>query len=141
MPRALPGQGRGIAVSAEIREGPASDYFGPVPPNGSPPADLTGATLCRSEASYGTAFGLANGSMGHLDTMSFCGIRRGVPRQAQPEAYPRGGRFPRQGYPLRRGQTVRLHSEYQNNGSPRDDVMGIMIGWLRETTLRPSRQR
>jgi hypothetical protein len=136
-----PDKGGGIAVSAEIREGPASDYFGPLPPNPAPPTDLTGATLCRSEASYGTAFGLANGSMWHLDTMSFCGIRNGISRQVQPEQYPPGGRLPKPGYPLRRGQTVRLHSEYQNNGSPRDDVMGIMIGWLRETALRPSRQR
>ena len=35
----------------------ASDYFGPVPPNNPPPADITGATLCRSEAYHGTSFG------------------------------------------------------------------------------------
>ena len=39
----------------------ASDYFGPIPPNNPPPADITGATLCRSEAYYGPPTGRARG--------------------------------------------------------------------------------
>ncbi len=37
--------------------GDGNDYFGPIPPNNPPPADITGATLCRSEAYHGTAVG------------------------------------------------------------------------------------
>ena len=59
-------EGLGIAVSAEVVGGSPSEYYGPNPPtrNGtptSPPADLTGATLCRSEGYYGTPFGAASG--------------------------------------------------------------------------------
>ena len=49
-----PEKGHGIAVSAELLGGNSSDYFGPIPPGNAPPASLTGATLCRSEAYYGT---------------------------------------------------------------------------------------
>ena len=74
--------------------GSASDYFGPIPPNNPPPADITGATLCSSEAYHGTSFGTANGANGHLDTMSHCGIFATCPRAAQAEAYPTGGALP-----------------------------------------------
>ena len=50
-------RGEAIALSAELLGGDGSDYFGPIPPNNPPPADITGATLCRSEAYHGTAFG------------------------------------------------------------------------------------
>lgn len=124
--------GGGIAVSAEIVGGQSGDYFGPSP---NPlHAGLNGATLCRSQAYYGTEFGHMNGYHGHLDTMSACGI--GKLRKSQSEAYPPGGAFPKRGYPLSAGQTIRLHSEYQNNGEPRNDVMGIMVGWLHETAVR-----
>jgi hypothetical protein len=123
--------GGGIALSAEIRGGPSSDYFGPIPPNNPPPGDLTGATLCRSEANYGTSYGLSHGGAGHLDTMSQCGIFTDVPAGAQPESYPPNGAYSLEGYPLRNGQVVRLHSEYSNGtGAPKTDVMGIMNLWL-----------
>ncbi len=35
-------EGGGIATSAELVGGPASDYYGPNPPNNPPPADITG---------------------------------------------------------------------------------------------------
>ena len=57
-PDHCPAQGHGIAVSAEIIGGPSGDYFGPFPPNNAPPADLTGATLCRSEGYYGTSWAI-----------------------------------------------------------------------------------
>ena len=63
----------------------------PIPPNNAPPADITGATLCRSEANHGTAFGAGNGTNGHLDTDSNCGIATSVQAGAQAEAYPAGG--------------------------------------------------
>ncbi len=126
-----PERGGGIALSAEVRGGPASDYFGPIPPNNPPPSDITGATLCRSEAYYGTSYGLAHGGAGHLDTMGQCGIFSEVPAGAQPEAYPPAAAYSFEGYPIRRGQVIRLHSEYQNDsGVPKTDVMGIMNLWL-----------
>jgi hypothetical protein len=123
--------GGGIALSAEVRGGPSSDYFGPVPPNNPLPSDITGATLCRSEGNYGTSYGLANGGAGHLDTMSQCGIFSDVPAGAQPESYPPNAAYPLEGYPIRKGQVIRLHSEYQNGtGISKTDVMGIMNLWL-----------
>ena len=74
-----PAEGGGIALSAEVLGGPATDYYGPNPPNNSPPADITGATFCRSEADYGTAYGSANGFAGHLDTAGHCGIFTDLP--------------------------------------------------------------
>jgi len=125
-----PEKGFGLGISAEIRGGPPSDYFGPQPPNNPPPADLTGATACRSEAYYGTTWAGTQWN-GHLDTMSNCGVFTNKPAGAQSEAYPAGGAYPPGGYPLQRGQTIRLHSEYENNtGSPQTDVMGIMVGWV-----------
>jgi hypothetical protein len=122
--------GFGIAVSAEIRGGPRADYYGPKPPNNPPPADLTGATACRSEGYYGTTWAGTQWN-GHLDTMSACGIFTNLPAGAQSEAYPGGGAYPAGGYPVHKGQVIRLHSEYENNNtSPQTDVMGIMVGWL-----------
>jgi hypothetical protein len=123
-----PAEGGGIAVSAELVGGPNS-YFGPVPPNNPPPATLTGTTLCRSEGSYGTPFAGTQWK-GHLDTMSECGIQSDVPPGAQPEAYPAGGAYPTQGVPIKSGDVIKLHSEYQNGtGAPQVDVMGIMMAW------------
>jgi hypothetical protein len=123
--------GRGIAVSAELVGGSSSDYFGPIPPNNPPPSDLTGATICRSQGYYGTTWA-GTQWRGHLDTMSQCGIFNGnLPAGAQAEAYPAGGAFPQDGYPLASGQTITLHSEYQNNNTaPQTDVMGIMAAWF-----------
>jgi hypothetical protein len=124
-------RGGGIALSGEVRGGPASDYFGPIPPNNPTPADLTGATLCRSEAIYGTAYGATQGGAGHLDTNGYCGIFTNVPPGAQAEAYPSGGAYSFEGYPIKTGQVIRLHSEYQNDsGAPKTDVMGIAFAWL-----------
>jgi hypothetical protein len=126
-----PERGGGIALSAEVRGGPSSDYFGPIPPNNPPPADITGATLCRSEGSYGTSYGLSHGGAGHLDTMSQCGIFSEVPAGAQPEMYPASAAYSFEGYPIRKGQVIRLHSEYENDsGVPKTDVMGIMNLWV-----------
>jgi hypothetical protein len=124
-------RGEAIALSAELVGGDGNDYFGPVPPNNPPPADITGATLCRSEAYHGTAFGTAIGANGHMDTMSHCGIFSDLPAGAQAEAYPAAGAYSFEGYPVKQGQVIRLHSEYQNNsGAPKTDVMGIMGPWL-----------
>jgi hypothetical protein len=136
-------KGGGIAVSAELRGGPSNDYFGPSQTNNPTPPDLTGATLCRSEANYGTVF---DGSTfdglqwsGHLDTMSTCGIFTDVPSGAEPQAYPPGGAYPSSGYPLRQNQVIRLHSEYQNNtGDTLFDVMGIMVMWVATPTSYPT---
>jgi hypothetical protein len=123
--------GEAIALTAELLGGSAGDYFGPVPPNNPPPADITGATLCRSEAYHGTAFGTAIGANGHMDTTSHCGIFSHLPAGAQAEAYPSAGAYSFEGYPIKAGQVIRLHSEYQNNsGAPKTDVMGIMGPWL-----------
>jgi hypothetical protein len=132
-PDHCPAQGHGIATTAEIVGGPSANYFGPVPPNNSPPSDLTGATLCRSEGYYGTSWAVAGGNQwrGHLDTMSACGIDSATLPGAQSEAFPPGGKFTFEGYPLNAGQTVRLHTEYQNNtGAVQNDVMGIMVAYL-----------
>ena len=112
--------------------GPASDYFGPIPPNNPPPSDLTGATLCRSEAYYGTAYGSRTGRNGHLDTMSHCGIFSELSRPARrPRPTRPAAPTPFEGYPIKAGQVIRLHSEYQNgSGAPKTDVMGIMSAWL-----------
>ena len=125
--------GHGIALSAEIVGAPGSDYFGPIPPNNSPPADLTGATVCRSEAYYGTSWAVSGGNQwrGHLDTMSACRIPSDLLPGAQAESFPSSGAYSFEGYPLKAGQVLRLHSEYQNNtGQIQNDVMGIMISYL-----------
>ena len=124
-------RGGAIALSAELVGGSASTYYGPIPPNNAPPADITGATLCRSEANHGTSFGAANGSNGHLDTDSNCGIFSDLPAGRQAEAYPTGGEWPSDGIPITAGQVIKLHSEYQNSsGAPKTDVMGIMAAWF-----------
>jgi hypothetical protein len=121
-------EGGGIAVSAELVGGPNS-YYGPVPPDNPPPASLTGTTLCRSEGYYGTTFAGTQWK-GHLDTMSECGIQTNIPANHQPEAYPAGGAYPTQGLPIKAGDVIKLHSEYQNGtGAPQTDVMGIMMAW------------
>ena len=125
-----PALGEGIAVSAELVGGSAGTYYGPIPPNNSPPADLTGSTLCRSEGYYGTTWA---GSQwrGHLDTMSECGIFTDLLAGKQAEAFPAGGAYPTDGIPVNNGQQIKLHSEYQNDtGAPQTDVMGIMIAYF-----------
>jgi hypothetical protein len=136
--------GDGIAVSAEVMGGPSADYFGPSPPNNPPPSDLAGATLCRSQGYYGSSWATGqpggNPWNGHLDTMSVCGIHTDKPAGAQPEAWPAGGAYATSGYPLKKNQVIRLHSEYQNdNTAPQTDVMGIMVAWLVQPTtyVRP----
>ena len=131
-------KGEAIALSAELVGGSASEYFGPLPPNNPPPADIAGSTLCRSEANHGTSFGAGNGSNGHLDTDSNCGIFTDVPAGKQAEAYPAGGAYPTDGLPIRAGQVIRLHSEYQNDsGVPKTDVMGIMAAWIAQPSPYP----
>jgi hypothetical protein len=123
-------RGGAIALSIEQVGGSSSTYYGPIPPNNSPPADITGATLCRSEAYHGTSFGTAMGTNGHLDTNSVCGVGGHIPAGAQAEAYPAGGQYPSTGIRINAGQVLRLHSEYQNNsGAPKTDVMGIAQAW------------
>jgi hypothetical protein len=121
-------EGGGIAVSAELMGAPPS-YYGPVPPNNPPPADLTGTTLCRSEGNYGTPFA-GNVWQGHLDTMTQCGVWTDLPAGHQAEAYPSTGQYPSTGVPFSAGQVIKLHSEYQNGTpEPQTDVMGILMGW------------
>jgi hypothetical protein len=129
-----PDHGGGVAISAELVGGPNSTYFGPNPPTGGVPTDLTGSTICRSEDRYFTAFGEENGFMGHLDTMTACGLRSAKARGN--DAYPPGGSYKHKGFPIKAGQTIRLHSQYTNPGDPRDDVMGIMVAYLHETAVR-----
>jgi hypothetical protein len=129
-----PAKGHGVAVSAEIVGGSFDTYYGPIPPNRAPPTDLTGATLCRSEGYYGTSWA-GTAWRGHLDTMSTCGVQHELPAGHQAEPYPADGAYPIDGFPLTSGQTVRLHSEYQNDtGAPQADVMGIMMAWLAPAT-------
>jgi hypothetical protein len=121
-------EGGGIAVSAELMEGPPS-YYGPVPPNNPPPADIAGTTLCRSEGNYGTPFA-GTVWQGHLDTMTQCGIWTDLPAGHQSEPYPTGGQYPSTGVPFSAGQVIKVHSEYQNGTpEPQTDVMGILMGW------------
>ena len=73
----------------------------------------------------------ANGSNGHLDTDSHCGIFSDLPAGRQAEAYPTDGEYPSDGIPISAGQVIKLHSEYQNDsGAPKTDVMGIMAAWF-----------
>jgi hypothetical protein len=120
--------GEARAVSAEVVGGDPNVYYGPTPPNNTPPSDLTGATLCRSE-----------GYLGHLDTMSGCGVFSD-PTTHQAEAYPLTGAAAFPGYYLKQGQVVKLHSEYDNNtGSSIDDAMGIMVMWIGQASYaRPA---
>jgi hypothetical protein len=131
-------EGNGIAVSAELVGGPSSDYYGPNPPtnNGtptSPPSDLTGATICRSEGYFG-AFNPTEWR-NHLDTVSLCMIHSSVPAGAQALAYPAGGAWPvADGYKINAGQVIKLHSEYQNDtGASQTDAMGIMVAYVSPT--------
>ena len=71
------------------------------------------------------------GRTGTWTRWAMCGIFGEVPAGAQPEAYPPDGGYSFEGYPIKAGQVIRLHSEYQNNsGAPKTDVMGIMAPWL-----------
>jgi hypothetical protein len=129
-----PEKGHGIAVSAELVGGNSNDYFGPIPPNNTPPASLTGATLCRSETYYGTPWA-AGRYRGHLDSMSECMVPGGLAPTHQTEPWPASGEYPSTGYPFSAGQTIRLHSEYQNNtGQAQVDVMGIVMAWYVPTS-------
>jgi hypothetical protein len=129
-----PEKGHGIAVSAELVGGNSNDYYGPIPPNNPPPASLTGATMCRSEGLYGTAWA-GSRYRGHLDTMTGCLVPGGLAPTHQVEAWPATGEYPSTGYPFSAGQTIRLHSEYQNdNPEPQTDVMGIMMAWYVPTS-------
>ena len=72
-----------------------------------------------------------NAWRGHLDTMSSCGIHTDLLPTKQAEAFPAGGAYSFEGYPLKAGQVIRLHSEYQNNtGAIQNDVMGIMMAFV-----------
>jgi hypothetical protein len=127
-------EGGGIAVSAELVGG-SPNYYGPVPPDNPPPADITGTTLCRSEGYYGTPWAGTQWK-GHLDTMSICGIQTDIPPGAQAEAYPSGAAYPTTGLPFSSGQVIKLHSEYQNGtGAQQTDVMGIMMAWYAPVTV------
>jgi hypothetical protein len=123
-----PGEGGGIATTLELVGG-ANSYWGPIPTNNPPPADITGTTLCRSEGYYGTP--TAGGQWkGHLDTMSECGVETDLPAGHQPEAWPAGGAYPTTAVPFKSGDVLKLHSEYANGtGSPVTDAMGIMVAW------------
>jgi hypothetical protein len=138
--------GGGISVTAEVVGGNANDYFGPLPqPSHS---GLTGATLCRSVAYYGTPYGITR-MLGHLDTMSLCGVFTDTPWTAQPEAYAVNpttpptsspAALPPLGYPIQSGQVIKLHSEYQNGtGATRNDVMGIMVLYVAQRTQQYAR--
>jgi hypothetical protein len=63
--------------------------------------------------------------------MGHCGIFQDLAPTAQPEAHPPNAAYSFEGYPIKAGQVIRLHSEYQNGaGVPKTDVMGIMSAWL-----------
>ena len=128
-------KGHGIALTAEVLGGNPTGYYGPLPPNNAPPADVTGSTLCRSEANYGTPWA-GTRFRGHLDTMSQCGVKADARlATAQAEAWPQSGDYPSTGVPFNAGQTIRLHSEYQNDtGEPQTDAMGIMIAYYVPTS-------
>ena len=104
----------------------------------SPPADITGATMCRSEGYYGTAVRRARSGRA-TSTPSACAGSQPTSRPA-PSRRP----IPPAAHGRRRtatrsapGQVIKLHSEYQNDtGSPQTDAMGIMVGYL---SRRPSR--
>jgi hypothetical protein len=67
--------------------------------------------------------------------MTQCGISSSLLPTHQAEAWPPDGEFPSTGYPFSAGQTIRLHSEYQNNNpDPQIDVMGIMLAWYVPTS-------
>jgi hypothetical protein len=68
--------------------------------------------------------------------MSQCAVRGdALLPTAQAEAWPASGEYPSTGVPFSAGQTLRLHSEYQNNtGEPQIDVMGIMISYYVPTS-------
>ncbi len=130
-------EGNGIAVSAELVGGP-TDYYGPNPPtnNGtptSPPSDLTGTTICRSEGYFGSFNPTEWRS--HLDTVSLCMINSSIPPGAQALAYPASGAWPvADGIKINAGQVIKVHSEYQNDtGSSQTDAMGIMVGYISPT--------
>jgi hypothetical protein len=66
--------------------------------------------------------------------MSVCGIQTDLPAGHQPEAYPAGGAYPTAGIPIKSGDVIKLHTEYENDtGSPQTDVMGIMMAWYAPT--------
>ena len=67
--------------------------------------------------------------------MTQCGISSSLLPGHQAEAWPASGEFPSTGYPFSAGQTIRLHSEYQNNNTdPQIDVMGIIMAWYVPTS-------
>src|SRR5262249_5414 len=69
-----PEHGGGGGICGELVGGSHGVYYGPAPTAGRMPTGLTGPTICRSEDHYFTPFGMENGYMGHLDTMTGCGL-------------------------------------------------------------------
>jgi hypothetical protein len=141
-----PNKGGGYAVTAELNPATASStYYGPNPatypfplpppaPYPTPPilpTDRTGVTLCRTEGKYGSSVNSTMKAAGHLDTVSTCGVESDLPNGAEPEAYPAGGKYPTGGIQINAGDTIKLHSQYQNQlGFTKPDAMGIMNAWL-----------
>jgi hypothetical protein len=72
--------------------------------------ETTGQSICTSVAVYGNV----EEYMGHISSMSTC---KGTPLAA-----------------LDSGNLVRIYSEY-NSPEPRDDVMGIMLGYIHKTPV------
>ena len=81
---------------------------------------------------------------GHLDTMSHCGIFSELPGGRQAQVYPAERRLPaRRAIRSRKGQVIRLHSEYQNgSGVAQDGRDGDHAGLagLRRTRTRGRRR-
>src|SRR5262249_44628743 len=71
-----------------------------------------------------------------LDTMTGCGLYNPAEVSGNP-ALPTGGAYTGLGFPIETGQTIRLHSQYQNPGAPRSDVMGIMIAYVASAAAPP----
>jgi hypothetical protein len=72
--------------------------------------ETTGQDICTSVAGYGNVVEY----MGHLSSMSTC---KGTPQAV-----------------LDSGDLVRIYAEY-NSPEPRDDVMGIMLGYIHKTPV------
>ena len=95
----------------------------PLRPNNAPPADLTGATMCRSEGRYGTAWATGtqgNAFRGHLDTIS-------VRDQLRPAAHQAGGGFPGRRRLLVRGSDMKVEFVHiPDPGAYNDKVLSMV---------------
>ena len=108
-----------IALSAELVGGRERLTSGRSRRTTRRPRDITGATMCSSEANYGTPSAPRTAARSPRHDEPVRDLQR-LARGQTARGLPAGGELPDRRLPITAGQVIRLHSEYQNDsGGPR----------------------